>query len=846
MPSDRDLDSLDKIWDQLVQSNDTDQGSIDDTDVGDLLFELNEARMLLNEDSAANNVDALTRISPGNTQELEIGTEIDGYVITNRIGRGGMGAVYSACQEKLARNVAIKLIRLGPLADIGEVTRTEFESLTTARLNHPGIVRVYDSGHWNGCHYYTMELVNGPTLSQRLRQGPLESRTAVEYVKQICEAVEYAHGEGVLHRDLKPSNVLVAADGKIRITDFGLAKLLAEDDQSIDFTKSGAMMGTPSYMSPEQATGESKRVTSASDVYSIGAVLYELLTGRAPFRAASPMQTMRQVIDQEPASPRSLNAELPADLETVCLKCLQKSPEDRYATPKLLGDDLRRILEHRPISARPVSWLEKSLRWRRRNPALAMTVLMLAGSLLIGSVTSLAMWRRSALNARAAQVQASNAEAVARFFTDDIFQNANPNNSADRDIRLSEVVDSAAAEIEGKFREQPHIEHSIRSTLGMIYNNLGRHDESREHYQSAADLARRIFGEDSEESIRAMYSLNTVNYLEGNHEAALEEYQRLSSLAESKLGPSHPMTLDLQGQLAHLLYWAGDYEAAKPIYESVLAKQLTLAAENENAKQPDEAIALQYSSFITRNNLALLYSSSGDFDNAEERFMENLPLQREHLGDEHPDTLTTLNNLGFLYCAQSKFEKARECYEEALESRTGALGREHPHTCFSIHNMGILLKQTGQLQQALEHFSEAYAARKKALGIEVIHTQHSLLAMCDTLLQLENFSEAEEQCREAVRITSEFAPNQWRHHLAKSHLGEALTGLERYEEAQSLLIESYESFAASDERIPEPERSDQLRTAGERLVAMLTVAGKEDLAAEWKEKIASQTAETSK
>jgi len=288
------------------------------------------------------------------------------YELLEEIARGGMGVVWKARQSSLNRIVALKMILAGKLASEAEVQRFRREAEAAANLQHPNIVAIHEVGEHEGQHYYSMDYVEGRDLGALVREsGPLPPARAAECVKTLAEAVHFAHQRGTLHRDLKPQNVLIDAAGVPRITDFGLAKFIERDES---LTQTGAAMGSPSYMPPEQAAGHLDQVGPHSDVYSLGAVLYELLTGRPPFRAETPVATMRQVMDSEPAAPRKLNAALPPDLETICLKCLEKNPARRYHSARALAEELGRFLNHEPIQAIPVSAVRKAETWLRRHP----------------------------------------------------------------------------------------------------------------------------------------------------------------------------------------------------------------------------------------------------------------------------------------------------------------------------------------------------------------------------------------------------------------------------------------------------------------------------------------------
>jgi serine/threonine protein kinase/tetratricopeptide (TPR) repeat protein len=320
------------------------------------------------------------------------GAHIGDYTLLELIAQGGMGVVYRAQQRSLGRVVALKVLRAGRLADATERQRFRLEAEAVAHLDHPGIVPVYDVGEHEGWLYFSMKFVDGGSLAAymdhvgwpdklRSRQEMSARRAALlDLMIQVCDAVHYAHQHGVLHRDLKPGNILLDRQRRPHVSDFGLAKFvhgLAGPDATVPgrlsgpLTEAGAILGTPSYMAPEQASGHPDAVAVTADVYSLGAIMYELLTGRPPFREATPLATVRALMEREPVRPRSLRPSIDRDLQTICLKCLEKKPARRYETPRDLGEELRRCLRGEPIQARPISMLERSARWAGRHPARA-------------------------------------------------------------------------------------------------------------------------------------------------------------------------------------------------------------------------------------------------------------------------------------------------------------------------------------------------------------------------------------------------------------------------------------------------------------------------------------------
>jgi WD40 repeat protein len=329
------------------------------------------------------------------------------YELLSEVARGGMGIVFRARQVSLNRIVAVKMILAGRLASGDDVRRFRLEAEAAAKLDHPGIVPIYEVGQHDGQHYFSMGFVEGDSLAQRVAGGPLPARDAADLVQQLAGAVQFAHEHGVIHRDLKPANVLIDPRGRARITDFGLAKAIREDRL---LTATGQVLGTPSYMPPEQAAGRIESIGPAADIYSLGAILYCLLTGRPPFHSSSATDTLLQVREREPVPPRQLNASVPRDPETIALKCLQKEPKRRYGSARELAEDLDRYLGGRPIFARPVGRSERLFRWCRRNPSLAAMTALALVLLLTTAIGSFVYARWSASIARRLSTALGDAE----------------------------------------------------------------------------------------------------------------------------------------------------------------------------------------------------------------------------------------------------------------------------------------------------------------------------------------------------------------------------------------------------------------------------------------------------
>lgn len=334
------------------------------------------------------------------------------YELYEEIARGGMGVVYRARQVRLNRRVALKMIRAGKFSSGTEIQRLRVEAEAAAQLDHPAIVPVFEVGEHEGLHYFTMAFVDGETLSAKLGAGPMPVRAAARLMQTVAEAVAYAHEKGVIHRDIKPGNILIDQSGQPRVSDFGLAKQVSSDNE---LTTTGQILGTPSYMPPEQALGKLEDVGRPSDIYSLGAVLYATLTGRPPFQAATSVETLRLVVEELPLAPRLLNPSIPRDLETICLKCLEKSISRRYESAKAVAEELERFLGGDPILAQPASRIRKLTRWYRRHWAIATTAISILLTItVVASVLAITTRRLKSELAKTA-----NAEAAERRANDD-------------------------------------------------------------------------------------------------------------------------------------------------------------------------------------------------------------------------------------------------------------------------------------------------------------------------------------------------------------------------------------------------------------------------------------------
>jgi tetratricopeptide (TPR) repeat protein len=611
---------------------------------------------------------------------------ITGYEILGELGRGAMGVVYRARQIGLNRLVALKMILAGAYAGAAEVARFRAEAEAQARLQHPHIVQIYEIGDSDGRPYFALELVEGGSLAQKLTGTPQPARWAAALVVTLARAVHVAHECGLVHRDLKPANILLAADGTPKISDFGLAKQLqGEAGQSA----SGAIVGTPTYMAPEQAAGHSKLIGPPADVYALGVILYELLTGRPPFLAATPLDTLLQVRFQEPVPLRRLQPKVSRDLETLCLKCLQKAPGQRYATALALAQDLRRWLQGEPIQARPVGQGERLWRWCRRNPVVAS--LSTAAAFLLVAGTGISSYFAVQANQRAQEALLEKGRTVQAYRKTlkalDLLSPQMMDEWLGKQKQLSPEHKKFLEQALASYQELAHDTGPDEATrvgvavahgrIGHIWHTLGQAAEAEAAYRHAKKLLQGL----------------TADF------PTVPEYQR-------DLAISHT-------NLAVLLQETGRAQEAENAYRDALKLYPQLIADFPTVSEYRQQLA------ITDHRLGILLADTGRAADAERVFRDalslrqqlaavspNLPAYRQELAESH-------NDLGKLLWAAGKKPDAESAFRNALEL-VQQLVAEYPTVAehrralaMSHNNLGALRQATGRAQEAERAFREA-------------------------------------------------------------------------------------------------------------------------------------------
>jgi len=686
--------------------------------------------------------------------------QVGPYRTLEAVGHGGMGAVYRAERVDGAfdQQVALKLLHRD--MDTPRL-RARFlaERQILARLAHPNIARLQDGGVTDeGRPYFVMELVEGMPITHYCAQHELSVDEILRLFLVVIDAVSYLHRNLVVHRDLKPSNILVDQDGQVKLLDFGIAKLLAEEPDEAGLTRTGERLMTPGYAAPEQLLGEP--VTTATDVYALGVVLYELLTGKRPYSwsptepgppsrdlppTPSSLLRSRRGGDAAPTTGAAPAASAPApwrqvvgDLDTICLMALRPEPEERYPSAEQLGQDLQRHLEGLPVRARPSTLGYRAAKFaqrHRRGLLVAVVLLSLAG----GGFLRERSLRDDAERARTeAQTQAARAVAVSDFLAE-LLSSVSPMKAQGREVTVADVLDQAAQRIADspELAGQPTVEAAVRRTIGTTYTALGRYEDAREHLERAVELLGGP-GSHDPDALAAASDLGVLYGRLGRYDEAEALLAEVLEVRVATLGEEHPDSLVAMNRLADLMWAQGRLDELEVLDRRTLEIRRRTLGEDH----PDTLKSL--------NGLAATLFTRGHYAEAAEIFAQSLAVARRILGDQHPHTLSLANNLAATYLELGRYADAESLLREVIAGRTRVLGPTHGETALSVHNLGVTLAQEGHLEEAEEQLRHAVSLRE-ALAGDQSGALFSASYLADVLRDEGRFEEAEALYHETIR-----------------------------------------------------------------------------------------------
>jgi tetratricopeptide (TPR) repeat protein len=763
------------------------------------------------------------------------------YRILDRIGEGSMGVVYRARQENPDRDVALKVIGQGmPTAEM--LRRFEVETQVLGRLQHPGIAQIIEAGVTDSGQgsrpFFAMEYVEGLPLTSYASKRGLGIRERLELMIRVCDGVQHAHQRGVIHRDLKPANVLVDGAGQPRILDFGVARLMEPDGNMTAHTHHGVLIGTLGYMSPEQVRGDAAEVDTRADVYSLGAVCYELLTGRLPhdLGGASLPEAIRRIAETPARRLSSDRRSFASDLETIVARALESDRERRYGSASELAADLRRFLADEPIAARSPSALDHVRKLVARNRLVsglvAALILALAG---FGVVMAIQAARIRAERDRAER-EADIAGQVSKFLGD-VFRMPSPNSSAGgKNVTAREVLDRGVARIRGELAGAPQVRSRLTLAMADAYLGLGLQEDAERLFEETLENEALSVGRDPEVRVRAISELGWIHRSRGKYDEGIALLREAEEVALASFGPEHPV-------LARVLLLSGvifrdkqefdeadeRLDQARAIYErttGVASEEFGRALYHKGwllhlQKRDEEALKIYeracpiieralsgdhpFSAWCA-NDMSVVLSSLNRLDDASAAMTRAVATWDRILPPDHPDLAAAVDNLGSLHLKARDFERAAEDYRRGLEMRRRALGPDHVDVARSLHNLALVTRKIGAEDEAIAQIREAIGIFRKTVGPDHASTHNAqdvLAGLYWRRGELEPSIEINREMLSSLERTR--GPDDPKVSQILRHLGEALLLAGRAREAEGPITRALaireKLYGPSDPRI---------------------------------------------
>lgn len=747
--------------------------------------------------------------------ESLIGQIMGPYRLLRELGQGGMGTVFLAerADGQFQQQVALKVVRTGLLgSDVLNRFRQERQIL--ARLEHPNIARLYDGGITEtGLPYLVMEYVEGVPITTYCDLNRLTTNARLKLFQRVCTAVQYAHQNLIVHRDLKPSNILVTESGEVKLLDFGIAKLVDDDntgDQAITMTRTGIRLMTPEYAAPEQIQGDT--VTTASDVYALGVLLYELLTGHRPYRLEGRLQheIARVILEEEPThlstvigeavtfvqqgetrtlTPAAISAargtttsglrrQLRGDLDRIVLQALRKEAARRYSTVSGLMDDVRSYLSGLPVSAQPDSMGYRLRKFVRRNRVSVGFASVLTATTLVFVVALVVQQAETASERDRAQAEATKAEEVTDFLVG-LFDAADPAQSKGADITARELLARGEQRIADELAEQPEIQATMRFAIADVYYHLGEYDSAVKLNQEALEQRRQLFGDEHASVSETLNNLGLVLWAQSKYAEAEVAHREALAINQVVFKAPHTELAKSIHNLAATQQSQGHLAEAESLYVASIAMERALSDEDT----PELASSL--------GALGLLLRQRGAYAEAEAYYRDGLAMNERLYGEDHPEITTALYNLGRVLEVQGRYAEAEPIARRVLELDRIQLGPDHPYVAYSLSGLGTVLFRQRKYEEARPYYEEALALNRRVLGKAHSQTAAKTQDLANLLAEMGQLEQAVPLFEDALQ-TYRTLHGDAHANIATvlQNLGNTLAQLQRYAEGETHLLAS--------------------------------------------------------